>query len=182
MKTSRISILIVVLFSIFFFSCQTKKGTIDDLRDLRTEVRVNGENFDDEDWEDFESRHIEVIERLEEYDLSAKEEQFVEKLENEIEAYKLRYNAKGVIGGAVSTITGIIDQVTGLNTSSYAEAITQSSKTVKKETEKNIKHTIWFYAAWVGGTLLFSILCYLCKIIISTTTVKRRSHPKNRRR
>ena len=55
---------ILLIISFILYSCQTKSGKIEELRDLRTEVRVNGESFDEEDWEKFELELAKINEDL----------------------------------------------------------------------------------------------------------------------
>lgn len=168
MKSLRLYYLLIFVTALTVFSsCQTKKGTIEDLRELRTEVRVNGENYDNDDWDEFDAKHAKIIEELEKYELTEKEEELVDKLNAEITGYKMKYDLRNVVGGLVNSVAQVIDDATGLNTSSLAKSLTES-KSVQRQIEKKTKNLFWIRAAWIGGSILLSGLVALVVALLNT--------------
>lgn len=167
-------LIVVTMFS----SCQSKMGTINDLRELRTEIRVNGGRYDSGDWNDFEAKYAEIIEELEMYELTDQESMLVEKLHAEILRYKIKYELTDAVGGVVSNISQAIDDAIGLNTSGYAQTLADSASDVEHQIVKQTKRVFWSRIAWIIGGILFLGLLWL--ITVSLNTGRKRSARRSR--
>ena len=130
-------------------SCNGKKQAIDDLRELRTEIRVHGEEYDSDDWENTKEEIAQIHERLEDYELTAKEEELVEKIDSEISMYMLRYNTKGVLGEVANALSGMIDDVAGTNTQEVLAPLILEVDHTQRQVEKSAKRFFWTRVLWV---------------------------------
>lgn len=146
------------LYSLFCFifiaslivlsSCNSKKGVIDDLRNLRTEIREHGDEYTQEDWDSVDNELADIHEKLEEYELTSREIQLVEDLDAEIAAYQVRYNAGGLVGSFIGGVAKIIDDIAGTNTSQIAQSINKETRSAQRQIEKKAEQTIWKYVLW----------------------------------
>lgn len=160
---------------IILSSCNAKKGTIDDLRSLRSEIRLHGEDYDSEDWAKAEDEFSYIHERLEEYELTPSEESLVSSLDSEIHLYKLRYNPEYLIGDIAANVAGVIDKWAGTNTSEHVGAIAQSAIGIQSQVEKQAKRTFWTYVAWTsGGILISGLLTFLVVLVRNSNAPSRR--------
>ena len=151
------------------------------MRELRTELRINGYKYDADDWNEINEKHAEINEELEEFELTEQEAKLVEKLNAEILGYRQKYNIGDAVGGLVNSVAQAIDDATGLNTSVFAKTLTESAPSAQHQIEKQAKSIFRTRVAWIGGVLLLGFLCYLAIILFKAPTVKRRSHTKRRR-
>lgn len=174
--------LILLLISFILYSCQTKSGKIEELRDLRTEVRVNGESFDEEDWEKFELELAKINEDLEVYDLTLKETELVEKLNMEILEYKMKYNLGSAVGDLVNSVTQAIDDATGLNTSAFAKSITETTSSTQRQLEKKAKRVLWIRIAWIAGGIVLTGIISLIIVLLNTGRTRRSRQSRSTRR
>lgn len=152
------------------------------MRDLRTEVRVNGENFDDEDWENLDLKLAKINEELEVYDLSERESELVEKLNMEILEYKLKYNIRGSVGGLVNSVAQAIDEVTGLNTSAFTKSLTETTSSTQRHIEKEAKRFLWIRIAWIAGGIVLTGIISLIIVLLNTGRTRRSRQSRSTRR
>lgn len=171
-----------ILFIISIFSltsCYGKKDAIDDLRNLRTEIREHGEEYTQEDWEDVDNEFSKIHERLEEYELTTREMRLVDDLDAEIAAYQVRYNAGGLVGSLIGGVAKIIDDITGTTTSKIAQSINQETRSTQRQIERKAERTIWKYILWgLGIPCLTGIVFY----VISSLTKGGRTRRSRRYR
>lgn len=155
---------ILVLLSLLFValtSCDGKKQAIDDLRELRTEIRVHGEGYDAEDWEDAQKEIAEIHERLECYELTTNEEEFVEKIDSEISMYMRRYNTKGIIGEIANAVAGMIDDVAGTNAQEVLTPLFSEVDRTQRQVEKSAKSFFWTLVLWISVPIIIIAIIIL---------------------
>lgn len=172
MKSSKHTLYFVLgflsIFSIFSLtSCNSKKGVIDDLRNLRTEIREHGEEYSQKDWDDVNNEFAEIHERLEEYELNSREIQLVDDLDAEIATYQVRYNAGGLVDSFIGGVAKIIDDIAGANTSQIAQSITRETHSAQRQIERKAEQTIWKYVLW--GLCIPCIIGVIVYVISSLT-------------
>lgn len=180
-RFTKLIIIALCLLPIVLNSCDAKKEAIEDLRNLRTEIRLHGEEYDKEDWVCAENDLSLIHERLEEYELTPSEEKLVSNIDSEIHQYKVRYNPEYLLGDIATNVAGVIDELAGTNTTENVEALAQSAIGIQSHVEKQVKRTFWTYAAWVGGGIIASGLFSFIVILVrnSKTSSRRRTRVRN---
>lgn len=159
-------------------SCNGKKQAIDDLREIRTEIRVHGEEYNSEDWKGAQEEIAQIHERLEVYELTTKEEELVEKIDSEISMYMLRYNTKGMLGNVAYAISGMIDDVVGTHTQEVLAPQLSEVDRTQRQVEKSASSFWGTCILWVVVPIF--IIAIIALLISLRNTGRTRGARKSR--
>lgn len=92
----KISCIIGILFSLILFSCNSKSGPVDDLRDLSMELQENSNGYSEKDWEEAKQKYENIETQLQQYDYTDEELKEIGKLEGKCSTYFMKSYIKSI--------------------------------------------------------------------------------------
>lgn len=117
--------LLMILFAcVALTACNSKEGTLNDLRELKADVTANADNYTVEDWKKFLVEFQKTDSLLNTYELTAEEKDEIRKIKNQCTKYILKGSAKVAAGelkdavndavdGAANAVKGLLDGLSG---------------------------------------------------------------------
>lgn len=163
-----IFMLSLLMTCVLVSSCDGKKSAIEDLRELRFEVRENGEKYSEQDWNKVADELVRIGDELEEYELTSKEEELVASLMAEIGVYKLRYDPVGIIASVTDALSMFSNKFekNNVNARMIDHFVNNGTDRVEDAFERQSNRVFWMVTAWiVGGAVLLILVFFLIAYI-----------------
>lgn len=175
---SRLFVMLSMLVAcVILSSCDGKKSAIEDLRDLRLEIRENGDKFSERDWNKVGDELVRIGDELEEYELTSKEEELVASLMAEIGVYKLQYDPVGIIASVTDALSMFSNKFekNNVNARMIDHFVNNGTDRVEDAFERQSNRVFWMVTAWiVGGVVILILVFFLLAYIRESGSGSRR--------
>lgn len=122
------SLLMILFACVALTACNSKEGTMNDLRQLKAEVSANSDNYTVEDWKKFLTEFQKADSLLNTYELTEEEKAEIRSLKNQCTKYVVKGSAKvaasefkdalngavnDAVDGAANAVKGLLNGLTG---------------------------------------------------------------------